>query len=426
MRVLFSSRQTNLFEQFANPHFKVSEDYQIIDQVLNNEEIIIRLAKDFPKTATGRNRTAIEQTLRFLVLKHQKGLDYRSLARTLQVNLEDRWFCKISLNDSPCFKTIQNQLSCINEETIKAINDQIMKEARIRKLTKGKKMRVDSTVTESNIHYPTDASLISDSVRIITKTLVKFKILPKAYRNFKRKIKKQIFKIRNIGRKNKAVRDKAIEEIVKMGKAVINKTKKIKKQIIKKQRQMLEKIVEQTEKAINGEKIKNRIVSIFEPTARPIVKGKAGKMCEFGHLVQIQEDDKFITNWNINNESDAQFFPKAIEKHKQLYAKPPNEVATDRGYYSQENKDYAKQAGVKHISLPKKGRLKPEEKEFQETRKFKKLQRWRAGGEAKISWLKRTYKLDRCLYKGESGMGLWVGAGVFACNLVAIAKATSG
>jgi len=426
MQVLFSSRQTNLFEQFANPHFKISEDYQIIDQVLNNEKIIMRLAKDFPDTVIGRKRTAIEQTLRFLVLKHQKGLDYRSLARTLQVNLEDRWFCKIGSGDNPCFKTIQNQLSCITEETAKAINDQIMQEARKRKLTKGKRMRVDSTVTESNIHYPTDASLISDCVKIITKTLTKFKIVPKGYRNFKRKIKKQIFKIRNIGRKNKVARDKAIGEMVKMGKTVINKTKKIKKKIIKKQRQLLEKIVEQTEKVLAGEKIKDRIVSIFEPEARPIVKGKAGKICEFGHLVQVQEDEKFITDWNVNNESDAKFFPKAIDKHKQLYGKPPKEVATDRGYYSQENVEYAKLAGVKHISLPKKGKLKPEEKEFQSTRKFKQLQRWRAGGEAKISWLKRTYKLDRCLYKGETGMSRWVGAGIIACNLATIAKATAG
>ena len=124
MKVLFKSRQSNLFEQFANPHFKVSEDYQIIDQVLNNEDIVIRLSKDFPDAITGRKRTAVEQTLRFLVLKHQKGLDYRSLARTLQVNLEDRWFCKVNQDDDCCYKTIQNQLSCITEQTAKDINDQ--------------------------------------------------------------------------------------------------------------------------------------------------------------------------------------------------------------------------------------------------------------------------------------------------------------
>lgn len=426
MKVIFKSRQPNLFEQFANPHFNISEDYQIIDQVLNNEDIVLRLAKDFPDSIIGRPRTAVEQALRFLVLKHQKGLDYRSLARTLQVNLEDRWFCKINAGDDYCFKTIQNQLSCISEKTIKDINDQIMKEARIRKLTKGKRMRVDSTVTESNIHYPTDASLISDSVRIITRTLTKFKIVPKGYRNFKKKIKQQIFKIRNIGRKNKEAKAKAIKEMVVMGKIVMNKISKIRKKIIKEQGQLLKTIIEQTEKVLSGEKIKNRIVSIFEPTARPIVKGKAGKPCEFGHLVQIQEDERFITNWNINNENDAKFLPQAIDNHQRLYGKPPKEIATDRGYYSQDNKDYAEKAGVKHISLPKKGKLNQTEKEFQATTKFKELQRFRAGGEAKISWLKRTYQLDRCLYKGNSGMDLWVGSGIIACNLATIAKATTG
>ena len=139
MKILFVERQVNLFEQFANPQFEVSEDYQIIDQVLSDENIILELSRDFPDTDTGRSRTPIEQTLRFLVLKHQRGLDYRSLERTLKVNLEDRWFCKISGNDVPCFKTLQNQISQISEQSIKVINDRVMAEARKRKLTKGKK-----------------------------------------------------------------------------------------------------------------------------------------------------------------------------------------------------------------------------------------------------------------------------------------------
>ena len=189
MKTLFIKRQTNLFEQFANPQFKVSEDYQIIDQVLSDENIVLELSKDFPDTVTGRNRTPVEQTLRVLVLKRQRGLDYRSLERTLKVNLEDRWFCKVSGDNSPCFKTLQNQISQISEQAIKAINARVMSEARKRKLTKGKKMRVDSTVAEANIHYPTDSSLIIDSIKKINKTLTKLNIIPKSYRSFKRKIR---------------------------------------------------------------------------------------------------------------------------------------------------------------------------------------------------------------------------------------------
>jgi len=423
MKTLFATRQNNLFEQLANPQFKVSEDYQIIDQVLSDENIITELAKDFPNTLTGRNRTPMEQTLRFLVLKHQRGLSYRELERMLQVNLEDRWFCKISAKATPCFKTIQNQLSAIKQETIIAINDKVMAEARKRKLTKGKKMRVDSTVTEANIHYPTDVSLIADGIRVISRTLRKLKNIPKGYRVFTRKIKQQLNVIRTIGRKNKEVREKVMREMIKMGKTVIRKTKHFTRKAIQQPRVLLEKIVQQTESGLADKKVQDRVVSIFEPTARPIPKGKQNKRCEFGQEVQVQEDEHFVTNWQINNKGcDAKFFPQAIQKHKELYEKPPNEIATDRNYYSTINKEYAEKQGVKHVSIPKKGKLDAIEKEFQATPKFKKLQRWRAGGEAKISLLKRKYKLGKCKYKGDKGMAVWVGGGILACNLITMAR----
>jgi len=427
MKVLFIERQTNVFEQFANPQFKVNGDYQIIDQVLSDENIILELAKDFPDTATGRNRTPVEQILRFLVLKHQRGLDYRSLERTLKVNLEDRWFCKVSGDNVPCFKTLQNQISQISERSIKAINDRVMAEAKKRKLTRGKKMRVDSTVTEANIHYPTDASLIVDGIKKINKTLAKLKIIPQGYRTFKRKIRQQINIIRTIGRKNKEIRQKAIKIIVKMGKTVINKVRHFKRKSIQETREILEKIVEQTELVLKGEKPKDRIVSIYDTVARPIPKGKANKPCEFGQEVQIQEDEHFITNWEINNKtSDAKFFPKAIDKHKELFGKPPKTVASDRGYWSPDNKEYARDMGVENISMPKKGKLNEQEKEFQNTRAYKEGQRFRAGGEAKVSLLKRTYKLDRCKYQGNTGMARWVGGGILACNLITMARLISG
>lgn len=422
MKTLFIARQINMFEQFANPQFTVSEDYQIIDQVLENEEIITELAKDFPDVSTGRNRTPAEQTLRFLVLKHQRGLDYRSMERTLKVNLEDRWFCKITAK-TPCFKTIQNQLVCVKEETIKAINDRVMAEARKLKLTKGKKMRVDSTVTESNIHYPTDSSLIVDGIKKISKTLAKLKIIPLGYRTFKRKIRQQINIIRTIGRKNKEVRQKAIRQIVEMGKTVVNKTVRFKRKSVKETRKILQKIIEQTELVLRGERPKDRIISIHDTGARPIAKGKADKRCEFGQEVQIQEDEHFITNWDINNKpSDVEFFPKAIDKHLELFGKPPNTAAADRGYWSPGNKRYAENSGVKNVVLPKKGKLDEQEKEFQSAARFKKGQCFRAGGEAKISLLKRRYKLDRCAYKGNKGMAVWVGGGILACNLITMAR----
>jgi len=212
-----------------------------------------------------------------------------------------------------------------------------------------------------------------------------------------------------------------------MGKTVINKVRHFKRKSIQETREILEKIVEQTELVLKGEKPKDRIVSIYDTVARPIPKGKADKPCEFGQEVQIQEDEHFITNWEINNKtSDAKFFPKAIDKHKELFGKPPKTVASDRGYWSPDNKEYARDMGVENISMPKKGKLNEQEKEFQNTRAYKEGQRFRAGGEAKVSLLKRTYKLDRCKYQGNTGMTRWVGGGILACNLITMARLISG
>lgn len=429
MKTIFVARQPNLFEQFAIPNFEVSEDYRIIDQILEDEDIVLELAKDIPDTDTGRDRTPVERTLRFLVLKHQRGMGYRELAHTIRVNLEDRWFCKYNASEeTPCFKTIQNQLALISQQTIKRINNRIMQEAKRRKLTKGKRLRVDSTITEANIHYPTDSSLIADAIRIINQTVKKqVKNIPKGYRTFTRKIKQQLRLIRTIGRRNKEARNKAVREIVKMGKTVSRKLQSVKSKTVKKYKELLDKVVAQTEQVLKGKKPKDRVVSIFEPSARPFPKGKANRACEFGSEVQIQEDERFITNWEINSRpSDTESLPKAIDKHKDLYGRTPNEIAADRGYWSPENNEYAQQQKIKHISLPKKGKLNDKEKACQSTRKFRQLQRWRAGGEAKISLLKRKYRLNKCRYKGEKGMALWVGSGILACNLATIARSLNG
>lgn len=423
MRILFIARQPNLFQQFAFPHFSVGEDYQIIDEVLSDEQFVREMAKDIPDSATGRNRTPVEQTLRFLVLKHQKGLDYRGMEQTLKENLSDRWFCKVN-ESPPCFKTIQNQLSLLSEERIKAINDRIISAARQRKLTRGRKLRIDSTIVEANLHYPTDSSLIVDALRVITRTVQKLQRVPKGFRSFKRKIRQQVNLLRTLGRKQRVVREQAVRELVQMGRHISRKLAIVAHRAVKQQRVLLNRVVDQAEQVLSGIKPTQRIVSIFEPTARPLPKGKAGKPCEFGHEVQIQETDgTFITSWEINNRpTDTAAFSRALTKHRQLFNHRPQEVDTDRGYWSPENYAAAKREEVPRINLPKKGRLDPEEQLRQSTPAFKRGQRWRAGGEAKISWLKRTFGLKRCQYRGDRGLAVWVGGGIIACNLVQIAR----
>jgi len=422
MRILFAVRQPNLFQKFAFPSFEVNEDYRLIDEVLEDRELIMELAKDIPDTDIGRDRTPVEQTLRFLVLRHQKNLNYRAMEETLNVNLADRWFCKI--NDvAPCFKTIQNQLALIDGETVKRINNRIMGEAYKKKLTRGNKLRVDSTITKANIHFPTDVSLIADGIRTLVSYVRKSNIAPRGLRTFSRSLRRSINRLRSLGKKAETARRKIIQEVIGMGKVVLRQTKVIAMDTVIKTRATLSKVIAQADMVLQGQNPKDRVVSVFEPFARPFRKGKAGISCEFGVEVQVQEDEKFVTNWEINSKpSDTEFFPRALDKHHALFNKPPRNAATDRGYWSPENYEKAIKAGVKNISLPKKGYLNAEEQQRQSTPAFKRNQRYRAGGEAKISLLKRVCGLGRTRDKGERSMARWIGAGILACNLMTFAR----
>jgi IS5 family transposase len=243
-------------------------------------------------------------------------------------------------------------------------------------------------------------------------------------KKLKSKLKKTFAILRTIGRRNKEVRQNMLRKIVSIGNEVVTKTKAIKDKVIAGYHKLLKRVVKQGGQVLQGTTIiENRIVSIFEPAARPIRRGKAGKSTEFGKVIQIQEDEVFVTNWQISGaKNDEAFLAQALNKHKKLFQKMPDEVATDRGYWSEENFTLLKRAQVKHICLPKKGKLSSMEKQRQGNYHFKKLQRWRAGGEAKISWLKRKFGLRRCLDKGEFSYGRWVGAGILANNLIVMAK----
>lgn len=423
MKILYTDRQLGMFEELQLSATPISEEYKILDEVLSDRSLVRELAKDLPETVVGRNRMSAERILRILILRHQKQLSYRNLERQLKYDIEDRWFCLIN-ETVPCFKTLQNQWSLISEDTIKKINDRVLSIARAKKITQGKRLRVDSTVTEMNIHYPTDASLIQDGIRIIHRLIEKSEIKKISLKKLKSKLKKPFTILRTIGRRNKEIRQKMLSKIVSIGKEAVTKTKAIKDKVIAGYHKLLARVVKQGVQVLRGTTIiKDRIVSIFEPGARPIRRGKAGKSTEFGKVVQIQEDEVFVTNWQISGtKNDEAFLSEALSKHKKMFKKMPEEVATDRGYWTPENFALLKRAKVKHISLPKKGKLNPQEKQRQRNYHFKKLQRWRAGGEAKISWLKRKFGLRRCLDKGEFSYGRWVGAGILANNLIVMAK----
>jgi hypothetical protein len=182
-----------------------------------------------------------------------------------------------------------------------------------------------------------------------------------------------------------------------------------------------ERIVWQTEEVIKGNRhLPRRLVSLFDVDARPIKRGKSRTDTEFGRKVLLGETDHgIITTYDVleENPSDTALLKPAVRGHRRLFRKRLKAVASDRGFYSQANEDWLKDSGVKQVSIPKKGKVREERRNYQKQSWFKRLQRFRAGIEARISLLKRKFGLKRSLMRGSPGVKIWVGQGIFAHNL---------
>lgn len=187
-----------------------------------------------------------------------------------------------------------------------------------------------------------------------------------------------------------------------------------------------EKIVEQSREVNNGNtNLKDRLISIHDQDARPIKKGKLGKKVEFGYKLQLSENGfGIITDYELykGNPSDDSLLSDAIEQHINLFGKAPETVSADRGYGTKENEENLASVGVKNICIPRRGKKSKARMETEKKSTFKKYQRWRAGIEGRISYLKRCFGLARLRVRGYSASKTEVGWAIFAHNLSKVVK----
>lgn len=185
--------------------------------------------------------------------------------------------------------------------------------------------------------------------------------------------------------------------------------------------EVTEQILFQTKLVQQGERhIPDRIVSVIDPEARPIAKGKLHKKVEFGYKVLLEEtEDRIIVGYSVHegNPSDDTLLEESINRFENALGRVPQSVATDRGFSSKSNEQLLYQRGLKRVSLPVKGGKSKEKQAVESSSWFWSLQRFRTGGEARISVLKRRYGMNRSLFRGKQGTGTWVGYAVFAHNL---------
>ncbi len=434
-----------------------------VDQALEDRELLDlvqeALAARYPRSKNrGRRGTPAEVALRLLLLKHLKDWTYAELEREVRANLVYRQFTRIGMEKVPDEKTMVRLGQALGPVT-KQLHERVVMLAATRKVARGRKLRLDTTVTEKNIRYPTDSQLLGDGIRVITRTIEKLKTVAGEqqlkFRNRARSVNRRLLEIaraaRQQGEGGREKLKKSYDKLLRTTQRVVGAGERAAQQLASKTKRLrnapqkaraaalgqqtaatialLRRVMAQTKARVFGDEqhYADKVLSIFEPDTEAIRKGKAHKPTEFGKLVKIQEaENQVIVDYEVYDQrpTDASLLLPAISKHKEVFGRAPRVLAADAAFFSAANESAAEEAGVKQVAIPSKATKAQTRRERQHQRWFRRAQRWRVGCEGRISVLKRKHGLTRSRYKGHAGMQRWVGLGVIANNLVAIADST--
>jgi transposase, IS5 family len=452
-------QQPSLWETFfAEEVAELWEPWmQIVDELLQDDELVdivyeAQGERHAQSRTRGRHQTPAEVVLRMLILKHVRNWSYETLEREVRANAVYRTFCRVGMEKVPDAKTLVRLGQAIGSEAIRELHNRIVAVAQERKVVRGRKMRVDTTVVESNVHYPTDSGLLQDGARVLTRSMKKIEQkvggLKRKVRNRMRSVTKRVIAIahalRHKGPEGEGKRKREYRELLSLTRRILNDTKPVLQEVeamprrrrekVRTISQQLQTISERVRRVIRQTKARlfqgvtqfpEKIISLFEPHTEIIRKGKAGKPNEFGKLVQVQEaENQIITHYDVFDKrpSDQRLLVGAVEAHRQKLGRVPRMVAADAGFYSRENEQAVQEMGVAYVSIPNRSTRSEERRKLQKRRWFKNGQKWRTGCEGRISTLKRRHGLSRCRYRGMEGMRRWVGLGVIADNLLNIGR----
>jgi transposase, IS5 family len=428
------------------------------DKLLQDEELIdvvyeAQGERQRQSATRGRSQTPAEMVLRLLLLKHVRNWSFDTLEREVKMNLAYRDFTRIGLGKVPDAKTLARIAQALGGEVIAKLHERLVAMAQEKGAVRGRKMRVDTTVVEANIHYPTDSSLLGDGARVLTRTMKKIERqagkLQQKVRDRTRSVNKRVRAIAMASRQRAAGseerRQKQYRELLRYSRQILNDTRRVMQEMEemsarrkKGLRHLAESlstmavrvrhVVKQTKtRVFEGiTQMPGKVVSLFEPHTEIIRKGKASKPTEFGKLVQVQEaENQIITHYEVFDErpSDRELLLSSVEAQIRKLGRVPQLVTADAGFYSQAQERAVQEKGVKWVAVPNRNTGSLERKKLEKRRWFKKAQRWRTGCEGRISILKRRHGIGRCRYRGLDGMKRWVGLGVLADNLINIGNA---
>lgn len=431
-----------------------------LDRLLEDDTIFQGIRADLARRAPntlrrGRPSTPVEVILRLLVVKRLYGWSYEEVEHFVSDSLVLRQFCRVYLRRVPDDTTLLRWANLIEPATLLALNERVVALARQLNVTRGRKLRVDSTVVETTIHHPSDSSLLGDGVRVLSRLLRRAKTalqetadLGKAvFRTRTRSARRLVQSLHRLGRRKGEAARHAMRAAYTRLIAVAQKTRAQAARVcavlqtrhaaparrLRKKFETfmprLERVITQTvRRVLGGATVPagEKIVSLFEPHTQIIVRHKAGKPVEFGRKLWLEEvDGGIVSGWRVLDQAgpDAADLAPSLAAHQARFGRPPWLVAGDRSVFSCANEAHAKQIGVERVVLAARGRASNAERIRTEKQGwFRRGFRFRAGIEGRISVLQRRYGLDRCRDHGEAGLGRWVGWGIVTANLARMAQ----
>jgi IS5 family transposase len=431
-----------------------------VDQLLEDPDLLelVRqcLAVRFPASArTGRPGMAPDRLLRCCVMKHLKGWSFRDLERELRSNLVYRRFTRFDAEATPDFTTFSRTFALLSPQITGQIHQRVVGLAREQGVAQGRKLRSDTTVVESNVHYPTDSSLLGDGIRVLSRSLQRIATECKngalEVVHHGRAVKHRLLEISRAAKCLTATNQQRMQDgyqkllgltrgVVQQANDVVQRWSKGRLKVVGKVLRveaqigqlrhflpLVEKVMTQTKERVWGGNchVEGKVLSLFEPHTEVIRKGKAHKPNEFGRLVRIDEvENGIVSGYRVlsGNPDDTTAWMPALEQHQACFGRAPEMATADRGFFSAQNERAAQALGVKKVALPARGRLTAKRAKQQKQRWFRRALRWRAGCEATISTLKHPFAMLRATYKGAPGFQRYVGWCVITKNLFSIAR----
>ena len=410
------------------------------------------------KDQEGRpHRFTSDQLLRIVVCQIIEGASLRQIIIRIDDSNYLRRFTRIYNGPMMDFTTLDKLKNSIPPATWKKVNELLGHYAVEKDLISGEKVRLDTSAVETNIHHPTDSTLLWDTCRVLTRLIERARQLdPGAVGNKRlhpRRAKRLAQKIgRKAGKRKAASQLKPLYmELIDRVEAISKWANQVRQNLLKARKanrySLLDdavaqalademehylhlgaRVIDQARRRVLLEQVvpnDQKLFSIFEPHTELLKRGKAGKPVEFGHMIQIQQvAQKFITDYEAfkNKPVEHQLLAPALQSHRALFGRYPEALAADKGYY--ESTDAVKNLGrkVKLVAIGKKGRRTAEETEREHDPAFRHAQRFRAGVEGSISFLKRVLGLLRCFNKGWEHFAATVGATVFSHNLLILSR----